>query len=49
MIPPNAVSHQLPLHSSLRDQLIVSYLDLDDETLADTLKGLTNLHKIQWQ
>ena len=37
---------EIRVHQSLRQSLVSEYLDLDDETLADTLEGITNLHEM---
>ena len=37
------IMHELAHHEFLRQQLAVQFPDADDETLADTLEGLTNL------
>ncbi len=36
---------ELQLHEYLREQLIDEYSDIDEETLHDTLEGMTNLHE----
>ena len=35
---------ELQLHEYLREKLLKEFPETDDETLADTLEGLTNLH-----
>ncbi len=35
---------ELQLHEYLREKLLTEFLDIDEETLSDTLEGLTNLH-----
>ncbi len=36
---------ELQLHEYLREQLVDTYSDIDEETLHDTLEGMTNLHE----
>lgn len=36
---------ELHLHEYLRDQLVEEFTDIDEETLNDTLEGLTSLHE----
>ena len=36
---------ELQLHEYLREQLIDEYADIDEETLSDTLEGMTSLHE----
>ena len=35
---------ELQLHEYLREKLLTEFLDIDEETLSDTLEGLTDLH-----
>ena len=37
---------ELQLHEYLREKLVEEFRDIDEETLNDTLEGLTNLHEI---
>jgi Gp157 protein len=37
---------ELPRYQLLKQQLLVDYGDLDEETLADTLEGITDLHEM---
>ncbi len=37
------LSHELTYHEHLREQIRNEFPDIDEETLADTLEGLTNL------
>ena len=42
----HAVSIALAGHLAIRERLKALETDLDEETLADTLEGLTDLHEI---
>ncbi len=39
----HAVTHQLTHHQYLRDRLEAAFPDADEETLMDTLEGMTSL------
>ena len=41
-----AISTTLQIHSRYREQLLTAYDDIDDETLNDTLEGLTDLNEM---
>ena len=43
---PDPLIHQLAHHEYLRAQLIERFPDVGEETLNDTLEGLTNLHEM---
>ena len=36
---------ELQLHEYLREKLVEEFTDIDEETLNDTLEGLTSLHE----
>ncbi len=38
--------YELPYHEHLREQIRNEFPDIDEETLADTLEGLTNLNEM---
>ncbi len=40
------VLHELTYHEYLREQIRNEFPDIDEETLADTLEGLTNLNEM---
>ena len=40
------LSHELTYHNHLREQIWNEFPDIDEETLADTLEGLTNLNEM---
>ena len=40
------LSHELTYHEYLREQIQNEFPDIDEETLADTLEGLTNLNEM---
>ena len=39
------IMQELQLHEHLREQLVDTYSDIDEETLCDTLEGMTSLHE----
>ena len=39
------IQHDVNLHNLFKENLISEYPDLDDETLFDTLEGLTSLNE----
>ncbi len=40
------LAHELTYHEHLREQIRNEFPDIDEETLADTLEGLTNLNEM---
>jgi len=43
---PDRLIHELSHHEHLRTKLLEEFPDTDEETLRDTLEGLTNLHEM---
>ena len=43
---PHPLMHELSHHEYLRQRLEREFPDADEETLADTLEGLTNLNEM---
>jgi len=42
----SALHHEVHLHSYLRQKLLEQFPEADDETIRDTLEGLTTLHEL---
>lgn len=38
--------HSLATYRAIRERILASEVDLDEETLTDTLEGLTDLHEV---
>jgi len=41
-----SLSTEVPRYQLLKERLLIDYPDLDQETLADSLEGITNLHEM---
>ncbi len=41
-----SITSEVPRYRVLKERLVAEYPDLDDETLTDTLEGITNLHEM---
>ena len=41
-----SVKSEIPKYLLLKQRLLADYDDLDEETLADTLEGITDLHEM---
>jgi hypothetical protein len=46
MIMSYPLLHELTYHEHIREQIKNEFADIDEETLADTLEGLTNLNEM---
>jgi hypothetical protein len=40
------LSYSLSVYRAIRDRIVASEADLDEETLSDTIEGLTDLHEV---
>lgn len=40
------LTHSLTIYQTIRERIIALEADIDEETLADTLEGLTDLHEV---
>lgn len=45
-MPGQAVRMAVPNYQLLKERLLADYPNLDDDTLSDTLEGITDLHKM---
>jgi hypothetical protein len=43
---PSALQHDLHLYNYLRQKLLLAFPEADDETIRDTLEGITTLHEL---
>ena len=43
---PSALCHDIHLYTYLRQKLLEAFPDADDETIRDTLEGITTLHEL---
>ena len=43
---PSALRHDIHLYTYLRQKLLEAFPDADDETIRDTLEGITTLHEL---
>jgi hypothetical protein len=43
---PSALRHDIHLYTYLRQKLVEEFPDADDETIRDTLEGLTTVHEL---
>src|SRR3989337_3367071 len=43
---PSAIAHDLHLYTYLRQKLLEAFPDADEETIRDTLEGITSLHEL---
>ena len=46
MMIQHAIKAEIPKHQLLRQRLLAEFPTIDEETLADTLEGITNLHEM---
>lgn len=42
----SALHHEVHLYTYLRQKLLDQFPEVDDETVRDTLKGITTLHEL---
>ena len=43
---PSAIAHDLHLYTYLRQKLLEAFPDADEDTIRDTLEGITTLHEL---